>query len=89
MKEKFNIHSLKKKLILSIFLLFAFYILVIIINSYVMSLLLKQKINQSIRNNINQTNVYLSFMFTKAKELSTDLAVSFYENENTKKLLNI
>jgi two-component system sensor histidine kinase YesM len=88
MKEKFNIHSLKKKLILSIFLLFAFYILVIIINSYVMSLLLKQKINQSIRNNINQTNVYLSFMFTKAKELSTDLAVSFYENENTKKLLN-
>lgn len=87
-KSKLKVHSLKTKLIFAIFLLFAFYIVVIISNNLIMSLLLKEKINHSIINNINQTNVYLSFMFTKAKELSIDLSVSFFENENTKKLFN-
>ena len=85
---KLKIHSLKTKLIMAIILLFAFYIVVIITNNFIMSFLLKEKINHSIINNINQTNVYLSFMFTKAKELSVDLSVSFFENENTKKLFN-
>ena len=86
--KKVNIHNLKTKLMISLFLIFIFFIFSFVINSLVVSSMIRSKINSSVESSINSNNTYLTFLFTKAKDISNNLSVEMALNENIRKLFN-
>lgn len=65
---KVNLYSLKTKLVIYISVLFGFMVIFCICTGIIAGNIIKQKTNSSVINTMEQTNMYLEFLFKKAKE---------------------
>lgn len=88
MNTRFKIHSLRNKMLLSLFVLFNIYIMIILVDNYISSNFVRKKINASVISSVSANNTYLSFIFNRAKEVSNNLATEITLNENINRLLN-
>ena len=65
---KVNLYSLKTKLVIYISVLFGFMVIFCICTGIIAGNIIKLKTNSYVINNMEQTNMYLEFLFQKAKE---------------------
>ncbi|NSW90701.1 MAG: sensor histidine kinase [Firmicutes bacterium] len=74
--KNINIHSLKVKMIITIFLCFLFIITFSLFNSVMAARIIKNKTNTSLLRTVEQTNRYLNFLFKKAKDIGFSISVN-------------
>ncbi len=65
---RINFHSLKFKMILSVAVLFSLFIAASMISNSVASQLIVKKTESLVTSTVEQTDRYLSFLFTKVRD---------------------
>jgi two-component system sensor histidine kinase YesM len=74
--KKLNIHSLKFKMIITIFFIFIIIVAFSLFYSSMAARIVKEKTNTSVLKTAELTNRYLNFLFKKAKDIGYSLSVN-------------